>query len=108
MRNNLLKKTRQDWTAKQAVEDIERQLNGEKLPPESVVETSDLQHPSQRRLLAALTVPAENSLRAQQRRRCNAIQAVIAYCPVQERRVVFHDRPTVKECVAAPEVMPFG
>jgi hypothetical protein len=85
MKNALLDRIRAEWTAKQAVDDIQRQLRGEGFAP-LPVDTSGPQHPAQKRLVAALTVPPQPTLEAQYRRRNNAIHAVMDYCSVEEGR----------------------
>lgn len=88
MKHALLKQIRLEWTDKQAVDDTERQLRGEKL--DSASELSGIvgqpQHPAQKELVAALNVPAEVELESQYRRRNRAICAIIEYCPVEEGR----------------------
>lgn len=86
MKNALRKKTREEWTVKQAVDDIERQLRGQGFAPEPVDTACRPQHPAQKRMLAALTAPAEPTLEAQYKRKNNAILAIIAYCFVEEGR----------------------
>jgi hypothetical protein len=86
MRNALLKKTREEWTTKQAVDDIERQLCGEGFAPQPTEFPCPPQHPVQKRLFAAITAPSEQTLENQYRRRNNAIHAIIAYCSVEEGR----------------------
>lgn len=93
---DLLNRIRADWTAKQAVDDIERQLRGEGFAP-LPVDTSAPQHPAQKRLVAALTVPPQPTLEGQYRRRNNAIRAVMDYCLVEEGRT---------RCAAAPVQRP--
>lgn len=88
MQNTLLKKTREEWTTKQAVEDISRQLRGEGFAPKPVDTRRLPQHPAQKRMVAALTAPAEPTLEGQYRRMCNAIKALIAYCFVEEGRTL--------------------
>ncbi|KAL2127862.1 hypothetical protein VTI74DRAFT_10075 [Chaetomium olivicolor] len=86
IKNALLKKTREEWTVKQAVDDIERQLRGEGFAPQPTDSLCPPQHPAQKRLVAAITAPAEQTLEGQFRRRNNAIHAIIAYCSVEEGR----------------------
>lgn len=88
MQNALLKKTREEWTTKQAVKDISRQLRGEGFAPEPVDTHRRPQHPAQKRMVAALTAPAEPTLKGQYRRMCNAINALIAYCFIEEGRTL--------------------
>ena len=93
IKNTLKVQTRKEWTTKQAVDDIERQLGGEGFDPKAVdtsPSTCRLQHPAQKRMVAALAAPAEPTLEAQYNRRNNAIQAIIAYCFVKEGRTPCH------------------
>jgi hypothetical protein len=83
MKVALLQRTREEWTAKQAVDDIERQIRGEGFAP-APVEVSRPQHPAQKRMMAALTAPAEPTVEGQYKRRNNAIRAVIEFCYVEE------------------------
>ena len=93
MKNALKVQTRKEWTTKQAVDDIERQLSGEGFDPKAVdtsPSTCRLQHPAQKRMVAALAAPAEPTLEAQYNRRNNAIRATIAYCFGEEERTLCH------------------
>ncbi|KAI1314729.1 hypothetical protein F5Y16DRAFT_237375, partial [Xylariaceae sp. FL0255] len=86
LRKELKHQIRQAWTAEQAVDDIERQLNGFgfALPPSDTTTTGRPQRPAQERLMAALRAPPASDLEGQYRRRDNAILAVMAYCTVEE------------------------
>jgi hypothetical protein len=84
-----LKRTRRqqvraEWTDSQAVEDIERQLQGAGFAEFVRINVPRPQLPAQKRLLAALTAPEETTLEGYYRRRHNAIEAIAAYCHVQE------------------------
>jgi hypothetical protein len=74
---------RDEWTAKQAVDDLEHQLAGV-WRPNQVIDKRCRPKPAQRRLVQALTAPSDNRLEGQYRRRDNAMDAVIAYCIVEE------------------------
>ncbi|KAH6974005.1 hypothetical protein EDB80DRAFT_595661 [Ilyonectria destructans] len=84
----LKQKIRDEWTAEQAVDDIERQLAGIWRPNQVVDKPCRPQRPAQRRLVQALTAPSNNTLEDQYRRRDNAMDAVIAYCIVEEGQTV--------------------
>ncbi|KAK4119399.1 C2H2 finger domain-containing protein [Parathielavia appendiculata] len=86
MKNALLRKIREEWTTQQAVDDINRQLRGEGFAPQLTEFPYPPQHPAQKRLVAAITAPAEQTLENQYRRRNKAIHAIIAYCSVEEGR----------------------
>ncbi|KAH7302950.1 C2H2 finger domain protein [Stachybotrys elegans] len=82
----LLEETRKNWTAKQAVDDIERQLRGEEFTAKSVEESSSPMHPAQESMVVALRAPAETTIEDQNKRKNKAIQALVAYCSVEEGR----------------------
>ena len=85
LKRALKQKIREDWTAEQAVNDIERQLHGVGFAEEAAGSSAYLpQRPAQRRLVEALTAHSQNTLEAQYRRRNDAINAVAAYCTVEE------------------------
>jgi hypothetical protein len=85
LRRDLKQKIRDEWTANQAVEDIERQLQGLGFAePAAADKSCPPQRPAQKRLMEALTAPLVNTLEAQYWRRDNAIDAVVAYCVVEE------------------------
>jgi hypothetical protein len=88
MRQTLKRTRRQqvraEWTESQAVEDIERQLQGAGFAESVRIDVRRPQLPAQQRLLAALTAPVETTLEGYYRRRNNAIEATAAYCHVQE------------------------
>ncbi|KAK7937416.1 uncharacterized protein PG986_014284 [Apiospora aurea] len=86
LRRELKQQIRQAWTANQAVEDIDRQLQGRGFAPSpsETASTGRPQRPAQKRLMAALTVPPATDLEGQYRRRDDAIIAVMAYCTVKE------------------------
>lgn len=75
---------RKEWTAKQAVEDIDRQIGGPGLAPVPQ-QTGRPTPPAQQRLMTALTAPLVGTdMREQFNRRAAAIDAIIAYCTVDE------------------------
>ncbi|KAJ4179981.1 hypothetical protein NW767_014499 [Fusarium falciforme] len=79
-------KYRREWSRKQAIVDIEKQLAGQTFeqPPVSPSSSHQDAHPAQKRLLDALTAPMADTVEGEHRRRNNAILAVMAYCSVQE------------------------
>ncbi|KAH6953898.1 hypothetical protein BKA56DRAFT_604059 [Ilyonectria sp. MPI-CAGE-AT-0026] len=71
------------------VDDIERQLQGIEFAKPAAVDTSSRpQLPAQKRLVEALTAPLSDTLEGQFRRRDNTINAVSAYCVVEEGQTV--------------------
>ncbi|KAH8659526.1 C2H2 finger domain protein [Ilyonectria robusta] len=87
LRRSLCHDTRHRWTDEQANADIEHQLNGGKFPsstdllPESSCRP---QLPAQKRLLQALESPMATTLKGQLKQRNDVIDAIIAFCPVEE------------------------
>ncbi|KAI1839538.1 hypothetical protein JX266_014251 [Neoarthrinium moseri] len=84
LRRALMRRIREKWTNAQAVDDIERQLQGRGFAEAIVIGKSNPQQPAQRRLMKAVLTPASNSLEGQCRRRNNAIDAIVDYCTVME------------------------
>ncbi|KAL6359129.1 hypothetical protein LRP88_09329 [Fusarium phalaenopsidis] len=86
LRREHKQKYRREWSRKQAIVDIEKQLAGQKFeqPPVSPSSSNEDAHPAQKRLLDALTAPMADTIEGERRRRNNAILAVMAYCSVQE------------------------
>ncbi|KAH8744320.1 C2H2 finger domain protein [Diaporthe sp. PMI_573] len=85
LKRALKQQIRDEWTDKQAVVDIEAQLNGLGLVEDSTVEASNCpMRPAQKRLVDALTAPVEASIEGQYQRRDAAINAIVAYCAVVE------------------------
>lgn len=77
LKRALKQQIRDEWTAEQAVDDIERQLQGIRFAKQAAVDTSCRpQQPAQKRLVEALTAPLSDTLEGQFRRRDNAINAV--------------------------------
>ena len=95
LRRDLKQKIRHEWTAEQAVDDIERQLRGDGFAEDAGAETRcSPQRPSQKRLVEALTAPVDNALEGQYRRRDRAIDAIAAYCLVGEGEAPHQTRTT--------------
>ncbi|KAJ0329333.1 hypothetical protein COL922a_012866 [Colletotrichum nupharicola] len=84
LRRELKQKIRDEWTNKQATDDIERQIQGVGFAEPATGGACRPQGPAQKRLLAKLTTPVVTTLEGQYRRRDDAIDAVSAYCFVQE------------------------
>lgn len=85
LRRALKRKVREGWTAEQAVDDIERQLQGigfAMLPAGHAACCP--QRPARKRLVEAISAPLGNTLKDQYRRRDNSINAVMDYCVVEE------------------------
>ncbi|KAJ4999564.1 hypothetical protein K4K48_003964 [Colletotrichum sp. SAR 10_66] len=90
LKREMLQETRETWTDEQAVADIESQLQGKGFVKSVAVHRPcPPQRPAQKRLLKALTAPLVMTLEAQYRRRDNAIDAIVAYCTVQEGCTAF-------------------
>ncbi|KAI0855985.1 C2H2 finger domain protein [Xylaria cubensis] len=88
LRNKAIERVRAEWRDVQSVDDIERQIQG--------VDFSTLpaDHRSSRpmgvlhqSMVNAIIVPLEGDLEALAQRRTNAINALVAYCAVQEEPV---------------------
>lgn len=89
---NPKQKIRSEWTDNQAVDDIERQLRGDGFAEDAVANTRcSPQRPSQARLVESLTAPVDTTLLGQYQRRDGAIDAIAAYCLLEEGCAV---RPT--------------
>lgn len=88
LKKALLERIRDAWTDEQAVEDIQRQLQGHKLtnPTTWNSVSSASPHPAQKRLIEALTAPANDSLERYYHCRNAAIDAIVSYCSVIEGR----------------------
>jgi hypothetical protein len=84
LKRRLKEKIRDEWTAKQAVDDIESQLMGDWQPTQTVDKLCHPQRPAQKSLVQALSAPSDNTLEGQYRRRNDAMDAVVAYCVVEE------------------------
>lgn len=92
LKRRLKEKVRAEWTAMQAIDDVEGQLMGVWRPKATVDKLCRPQRPAQKRLLQALSAPSDETLEGQYRRRGDAMDAVIAYCAV-------HEGPTVRRSV---------
>jgi hypothetical protein len=99
LKRELKQKIRDDWTDEQAVDDIERQLQGIGFAKPFVDHAIRPQGPAQKLLVEALTTPVNDTLEGQYRRRDNAIEAIVAYCGVEEG-------PTVRRTHALPTTSP--
>lgn len=84
LRRELKQQIRDQWTARQAVDDIERQLQGLGFATPAPDMSCRPQRPAQTRLMASLMAPAATDLEGQYRRRDRAIDAVVSYCTVEE------------------------
>lgn len=86
LRRELKGQIRHAWTDEQAVDDVERQLQGLEFAPvpTDTAEGGRPQRPAQKRLIKALKAPPATDLEGQYQRRDNAIVAVMAYCTVEE------------------------
>lgn len=93
LKQELKQKTRDDWTDEQAVDDIERQLKGKCLAEPVVDHATRPQRPAQKLLVEALTSPVVDTLEGQYNRRDRAIEAIIAYCSVEEGATVRRRHP---------------
>ncbi|EFY90641.1 hypothetical protein J3458_013381 [Metarhizium acridum] len=98
LKRELKQKIRDDWTDEQAVDDIERQLQGKGFAEPVVDHTIRPQRPAQKLLVEALISPVGDTLEGQYNRRDNAIDAITAYCSVEEgatvRRSYLQPTPT--------------
>lgn len=78
------KKMREEWTSKQAAEDIQRMLDGVPLEkPRSDPDARPMTVP-QRRMYEALDAPLVRDYQAHLQRRTNAIRALAQYCRVED------------------------
>lgn len=91
LKRELKHKIRDDWTDEQAVNDIERQLQGKGFAEPVMDHAMCPQRPAQKLLVEALTSPVGDTLEGQYSRRDNAIDAITAYCSVEEG-------PTIRRC----------
>lgn len=73
-----------DWTEKQAVDDIVNQIEGGPANDTTRRRVPRPMNPAQQAMLDALYQPMTTTLQGQLQRRTNAVQAVAAYCAVQE------------------------
>ncbi|KAF5136443.1 hypothetical protein E5D57_000205 [Metarhizium anisopliae] len=84
LKRELKQKIRNDWTDEQAVDDVERQLQGIGFAEPLVDHAVRPQRPAQKLLVEARTAPVDDTLDGQYRRRDSAIEAIVAYCNVEE------------------------
>lgn len=75
---------RKEWTAKQAVDDIDRQIEGLGFAPATDQEVRPMSGKHQRLVDALLAPLIGTDIAAQFQRRSEAIAAIIAYCCVEE------------------------
>ncbi|TWU70445.1 hypothetical protein ED733_000228 [Metarhizium rileyi] len=98
LRREFKKQYRQDWSRQQAVVDIERHIAGKGFeePPPDITPAQE-QNPAQRRLVEALTAPVIDSHEGERCRRNNAILAVMAYCSIEERPLLYNKSSVPQE-----------
>ena len=108
LKRQLKQKVREEWTAEQAVDDIERQLHGVGFathPGENRI--SHPQRPAQKQLVKALSAPLGKTIEEQYHRRNNAIVAITAYCAVEEGITVpYHPTRIPKSAVSSASEPP--
>lgn len=79
-----LQEVKKQWTELQALQDIERQLQGQDFSAITHKPTESPMNDIQRRMFESLTAPLVGDLEAQFRRRTRAIEALVAYCGEEE------------------------
>jgi hypothetical protein len=85
LKNALLQQIRSEWTDAQAVDDIDRQLQGKGFAESALEEMFYRpQGPAQERLVLALTAEDNGTLQGYYGRRHEAVTAISEYCLVQE------------------------
>ncbi|EJP61692.1 C2H2 finger domain protein, putative [Beauveria bassiana ARSEF 2860] len=84
LRNEERDKMRDEWTAEQAVDDIQRQLHGIGFKPPAENASTTSQGQEQKRLTEALNVPPSKKVEEYFPQRNEAISAIMAYCRVYE------------------------
>ncbi|KXH36374.1 C2H2 finger domain-containing protein [Colletotrichum salicis] len=92
-RRELKQRLRDEWTDKQATDDIERQIHGIGFDNPATDNTCRPQGTAQRHLMKKLTAPIVTTLEGQYRRRDEAIEAVSTYYLVQEGCTMPWSRP---------------
>lgn len=97
LQRGLKQKIRAGWTNDQAIEDIERQLRGDPFADTPAGDDIRRQLPAQQRLIAAITAPASTTIEGECQRRDRAIEAVIAYCALQEGPTVRSGTLTIRK-----------
>lgn len=88
------------------MEDIERHLEGRNLLAVVPERVNLPQWPVQKRLLEALTAPDDDTLEGYYRRRYVAVDAIVAYCTVEEGRTVQQratQAPSIKGTLPGPD-----
>ncbi|KAK1688950.1 hypothetical protein BDP55DRAFT_726296 [Colletotrichum godetiae] len=93
LRREPKQRIRDEWSDKQATDDIERQIHGIGFDNPATDNTCRPQGTAQRQLMKKLTAPIVTTLEGQYRRRDEAIEAVSTYCLVQEGCTVPRSRP---------------
>lgn len=83
LRNEALRRVRDDWGTLQAQQDIDLQIQGQAFAPDTG-RASRPTSPAQQRMLDALNAPLINNMVSQFERRDAAIMAIMAYCNVEE------------------------
>ncbi|KAK5637510.1 hypothetical protein RRF57_013225 [Xylaria bambusicola] len=86
LRNRALEKLRFDWDSAQSVDDIEQQIRGADFSalPEVQPRSCRPMGPLHQAMFDAITMPLDDKSNALVQRKINAINALIAYCDVQE------------------------
>lgn len=105
LRSAEMKRIRAQFSEQQALEDIDRQLGGQQASQAAAEEAKSYRPmtQAQRDLVAAIEAPlASLEITAQFQRRANAVDAIIAYCDVEERRVT----PVEENVPPPPELQP--
>ncbi|KAG6354084.1 hypothetical protein INS49_005055 [Diaporthe citri] len=108
LRDNEVKRIREEWTHKQAVEDIERQIQGNPGDFEpSAARVCPPMSTAQQQMFEALQAPLVNDLSAQFQRRTTAVLAVATYCRVEEPLNMSNQmwcKPAVRRPPPPPEI----
>ncbi|KAJ4394460.1 hypothetical protein N0V93_003678 [Gnomoniopsis smithogilvyi] len=84
LRRETKEQVRKEFTIQQAVDDIERQIKGQSFADTARARGARAMNAAQKRLVEALTAPLITDLDGQLQRRTAAINAIIAYCPIEE------------------------
>lgn len=86
LRNRAIERVRAEWNAVQSVNDIERQIQGGDFSslPKDQPRVCRPMGASQRQMFEAVTMPLDNEFKAVVQRKVGAINALIAYCDIQE------------------------
>ena len=83
LREQEIQRVREEWDRRQAVDDIERQVQGKDFAPHAERAKNPIS-PAQARMFSALEAPLVNDIDAQFKRRTEAIEALVAYCNIEE------------------------